>query len=82
MLTPLLALALVRAAHAQDAVSLQLVKTGQVGTADPAFQMRVNADATRLDVKLSCGGRSYAREREQAAAQAPRTTGSASRRPP
>jgi outer membrane protein OmpA-like peptidoglycan-associated protein len=59
MLSTLLALSL--AAHAQDAVSLQLVKTGQVGTADPAFQLKVNADATRLDVKLSCGGRAYAR---------------------
>jgi outer membrane protein OmpA-like peptidoglycan-associated protein len=44
-------------AHAQDAVSLQVVRNGQIGTASPGLTVVVNQAAERLDVKVSCGGK-------------------------
>ncbi|MDP2308843.1 MAG: OmpA family protein [Pseudomonadota bacterium] len=43
-------------AHAQDAVSMEVVKAGQVGTSAPALVLRLNQDASALTVKLDCGG--------------------------
>jgi outer membrane protein OmpA-like peptidoglycan-associated protein len=45
------------AARAQDAVSLQVVRNGQIGTAAPGLTVVVNQAAERLDVKVSCGGK-------------------------
>mgnify|MGYP001615963578 CR=1 FL=1 len=49
------------AAMAQEAVSLEYVKKGQVGTAKPAFTVVANVDATELAVRASCGGVSLTR---------------------
>lgn len=49
------------AAWAQDAVSLEYVKKGQVGTAKPAFTVIANVDAAELAVRASCGGLSISR---------------------
>src|SRR5687767_12332004 len=46
----------VSAALAQDAVSLEVVKSGQVGTSKPALILHVNQGPADLDVKLDCGG--------------------------
>ncbi|MDO9280528.1 MAG: OmpA family protein [Pseudomonadota bacterium] len=43
-------------AHAQDAVSMQVVKAGQLGTSAPALVLVLNQDAAALTVKLDCGG--------------------------
>lgn len=48
-------LALLGAALAQDAVSLEVRKAGQVGTADPALIVVVNQDLTGLAVRVDCG---------------------------
>ena len=48
-------------ALAQDAVSLEYVKKGQVGTAKPSFTVIANAAADDLTVKASCGGVSMTR---------------------
>lgn len=50
-----LTLALVASALAQDAVSLEIRKAGQVGTAEPALLLTVNQDADDLRVKVDCG---------------------------
>jgi outer membrane protein OmpA-like peptidoglycan-associated protein len=44
-------------AFAQDAVSMEVKRTGQVGTASPGLTVVVNAAADRLDVRVQCGGR-------------------------
>lgn len=44
------------AAFAQDAITLEYVKKGQVGTAKPSFTVITNVDATDLTVHGSCGG--------------------------
>ena len=53
--------ALLSIAFAQDAVSLEYVKKGQVGTAKPAFTVIANTAADDLTVKASCGGISMTR---------------------
>lgn len=57
MLLPLL----LAQAFAQDAVTLEYVKKGQVGTSKPAFTVIVNADATDLTVHGSCGSAKFDR---------------------
>lgn len=49
------------AAFAQDAVTLEYVKKGQVGTAKPSFTVHTNVDATELTVHGSCGGAKFDR---------------------
>lgn len=51
-----LLLSLVAGALAQDVVSLEYIKKGQVGTAKPAFTVIANVAADDLTVKVSCGG--------------------------
>ena len=51
----------VAAAFAQDAVTLEYVKKGQVGTSKPAFTVITNSEATDLTVKGSCGGLRFER---------------------
>lgn len=48
-------LALIGAALAQDAVSLEIVKVGQVGTSIPSFSVKANRPIDDLQVSLSCG---------------------------
>lgn len=43
-------------AHAQDAVSLEVVKAGQIGTSAPGLVLKMNQDAPALTVKVDCGG--------------------------
>ncbi len=43
-------------AHAQDAVSLQVIKAGQTGTSAPGLILTMNQDASSLNVRLDCGG--------------------------
>ncbi len=43
-------------ALAQDAVSLEYVKKGQVGTAKPSFTVIANTAADELAVRANCGG--------------------------
>jgi outer membrane protein OmpA-like peptidoglycan-associated protein len=57
-----LLLALAGPAHAQDAVSLEVVKAGQVGTSAPAFIVKMNQDASVLTVKIDCGGTRVGRD--------------------
>jgi outer membrane protein OmpA-like peptidoglycan-associated protein len=57
----------VAAAFAQDAVTLEYVKKGQVGTARPAFTVITNTDAAELTVKGSCGGVGFSRSGPSAA---------------
>jgi outer membrane protein OmpA-like peptidoglycan-associated protein len=47
---------LLSTALAQDAVSMEVVKAGQVGTSTPALVLKMNQDASELTVKLDCGG--------------------------
>lgn len=49
-------------AHAQDAVSIDVVKAGQVGTSAPALVLRLNQDASVLTVRLDCGGTRVGRD--------------------
>lgn len=49
------------AAFAQDAVTLEYVKKGQVGTSKPAFTVITNTDATELTVRGSCGSARFDR---------------------
>jgi outer membrane protein OmpA-like peptidoglycan-associated protein len=44
------------AASAQDAVSLEIIKAGQVGTAAPGLVLKMNQDASSLAVRFDCGG--------------------------
>jgi hypothetical protein len=43
-------------ASAQDAVSLEVVRKGQVDVSAPALVLTPNIDAERLDVDIACGG--------------------------
>jgi outer membrane protein OmpA-like peptidoglycan-associated protein len=54
----LLAVSLLLSPHARadDAVSLEVVKAGQVGQSAPALVLTPNVDAERLDVDVACGG--------------------------
>ena len=52
----------VPAALAADAVSLQVVKRGQIGTAKPSFALTVNQDADDLAVNVGCGSVRATRE--------------------
>lgn len=49
-------------AHAQDAVSMQVVKAGQIGTSAPALVLTLNQDAAALTVELDCGGTRVTRD--------------------
>ncbi len=44
-------------AAAQDAVSLQVVRYGQVGTATPGLTLTPTLGASSLDVRIDCGGK-------------------------
>jgi outer membrane protein OmpA-like peptidoglycan-associated protein len=46
----------VSSAWAQEAVSLEIVKAGQVGTSNPGLILKMNQDAAELSVKVDCGG--------------------------
>lgn len=48
-------LGLIAAALAQDAVSLDVVKVGQVGTVVPSLTVKVNRPVDDLQVKVDCG---------------------------
>jgi outer membrane protein OmpA-like peptidoglycan-associated protein len=54
----MLAVLVSAAAWAQDAVSLEYVKVGQVETSNPSFTVIANDDAANLDVSFSCGAAS------------------------
>ncbi len=54
---PLLAL-LSPFAHADDAVTMDVVRHGQIGTAVPGLTLTVNQAASTLDVRIDCGGKS------------------------
>ena len=56
LIAPVLTVAL-----AQDAVSLEYVKKGQVATSLPSFTVVANADASALSVSGSCGSLSFKR---------------------
>jgi outer membrane protein OmpA-like peptidoglycan-associated protein len=58
----LLPLSLVSAAFAQDAVSLEVIKAGQVGTSLPGLVLTPNMDASTLTVRLDCGGARVGRD--------------------
>ena len=60
-------LALCALAFAQDVVSLEYVKRGQVGTAKPAFTVIANADAVELSVHGTCGSAKFDRSGPAAA---------------
>lgn len=49
------ALLWLRPAHAQDAVSIEVERAGQVGQAPPALIVVVRAELTELNVNLKCG---------------------------
>ena len=49
---------LVPAVHADDAVTMEVVKNGQIGTAVPGLSFLVNQPATSLDIRVDCGGKS------------------------
>ncbi len=46
----------VPSASAQDAVSLEIIRAGQVGTSAPGLIVKLNQDASGLDVQVDCGG--------------------------
>ncbi len=48
-------------ALAQDAITLEYVKKGQVGTAKPSFTVITNTDASELTVKGACGSARFER---------------------
>ena len=52
----MLALVLSFAAHAQDAVKMEIRATGQVGGDVPSLVLVPVKDATNLDVRVDCGG--------------------------
>lgn len=52
---------LVSLALAQDAVTVDVVRYGQVGTATPVLKLTPQVDAAALDVRFDCGGRAFAR---------------------
>lgn len=54
----MLLLALSTKALADDAVTMEVVKNGQTGTVVPGLMLHVNQDASTLDVRIDCGGKS------------------------
>lgn len=48
-------------AFAQDAVTMEVVRHGQVGTAKPALKLIPQLDASNLDVRVECGGKPQTR---------------------
>lgn len=50
-------LALLSPAHAQDAVSMDLIRYGQVNVAKPGMRFTVNQDADSLDIRVECAGK-------------------------
>jgi len=54
----MLLFALSTQALADDAVTMEVVKNGQTGTVAPGLMLHVNQDATTLDVRIDCGGKS------------------------
>lgn len=54
----LLLAALCLPAFADDAVTMEVVKNGQTGTAVPGLTLHMNQDASDLDVRIDCGGKS------------------------
>lgn len=48
---------LLGSAFAQDAVTMEIVRAGQIGTSAPGLTLKLNEDAESLDVRLDCGGR-------------------------
>lgn len=57
MLPAVLALALSTPAHAQDAVTMEAVRFGQVGVATPGMSFHVHQDADNLRLRVDCGGK-------------------------
>lgn len=57
----MLMLAMILPALAQEAVSFEYVKKGQVGTAKPSFTVISNVDAAELSVHGSCGSSKFDR---------------------
>jgi len=49
---------LLAVAQAQDAVSLEVVRKGQVGLSSPGLVVKVNTAAPKLNVEVACGGAS------------------------
>jgi outer membrane protein OmpA-like peptidoglycan-associated protein len=60
---------LVAAALADDAVSLQVVRYGQVGTATPGLTLVPNLAASSLNVRVECGGKVQERSGPAAAGE-------------
>jgi len=54
-------LAALGAAHAQDAVAIEVVRKGQLGQSQPALVVKANQEARQLNVSLSCGGKPISR---------------------
>ena len=61
MLIPLLYSLLVPKAFAADAISLDLIKFGQVKTSNPALILKINQATDKLDVKVHCAGKSFSK---------------------
>ena len=59
-------------ARAGDAVALQLVRTGQVGTSPPALVLTPASAANTLDVRLRCGSTPFSRTGAAASGEAVR----------
>ena len=57
MLPAVLALALSTPTHAQDAVTMEAVRFGQVGVATPGMSFHVHQDADNLRLRVDCGGK-------------------------
>lgn len=53
---PIFALLLSGSAHAQDAIKLEVIRTGQKGTSKPGLILLPQMNASALDVRIDCGG--------------------------
>ncbi|MFN7144559.1 MAG: OmpA family protein [Myxococcota bacterium] len=49
-------------AYAQEAVSVEVIKAGQVGTSLPGLVLTMNQDASSLTVRVACGGAQAGRD--------------------
>lgn len=56
LVLPLLSL-LASPAYAQDAVTMDVIRFGQIGVAKPGMRFTVQQDATALDLRVDCGGK-------------------------